>query len=109
MIADRKTFPWSTVFLVAGAAIVVFAIAWFSYRHFASRKSVTTNVSPPVAAEPQAVPATSEAAPLPVAAQPAGNTDAYDEDSAASEPAPVSSPATSKSSAARPRLSAKPH
>jgi cytoskeletal protein RodZ len=109
MIADRKTFPWNTVLLATGGAIVVIAIVWFSYRHFASRKSVATNVSPPVAVEPQAAPAKPESAAKPVAAKPAYNTDASDEVPAAKAPAPVSSPATSKSSASRPRLSTKPH
>jgi cytoskeletal protein RodZ len=118
MIADRKTFPWNTVLLVAGGAIVVIAIAWFGYRHFAARKSAAASSSAPVAAQPQAAPeppsadaqpANSEAPPVPAAAAPSDPGGESGEDSAPSPAARASTSAASKSPAGRPKLSSKPH
>lgn len=121
MIADRKSFPWNTVLLIAGGAIVVLAIGWFGYQHFASRKPATVVVSPPSVEQPQVVPAQSAAPAMTSAAEPAENAGASVDQSAPSPPVAASSPVAAKPSAAvkssvvaklpgaRPHVSPKPH
>src|SRR5579862_2758989 len=115
MIADRKTFPWSTVLLTGGATIVVVAIAWFGYRHFALRKSAMIVVSPPVAEQPQVAPAQAEAPAISPAAEPSDDAGTSADQSAATAPAPASPPVAAKpalaakSPAAHQRVLPKPH
>jgi len=115
MIADRKTFPWSTVLLTGGATIVVVAIAWFGYRHFALRKSAMIVVSPPVAEQPQVAPAQAEAPAIAPAAEPSDDAGTSADQSAATAPAPASPPVAAKpalaakSPAAHQRVLPKPH
>src|SRR5579862_7379286 len=115
MIADRKTFPWSTVLLTGGATIVVVAIAWFGYRHFALRKSAMIVVSPPVAEQPQVAPAQAEAPATAPAAEPSDDAGTSADQSAATAPAPASPPVAAKpalaakSPAAHQRVLPKPH
>ena len=115
MIADRKTFPWSTVLLTGGATIVIVAIAWFGYRHFALRKSAMIVVSPPVAEQPQVAPAQAEAPAIAPAAEPSDDAGTSADQSAATAPAPASPPVAAKpalaakSPAAHQRVLPKPH
>ena len=121
MIADRKSFPWNTVLLIAVGAIIVLAIGWFGYQHFASRKAATVVVSPPAVEQPQVAPVQSQAQTIAPAAAPSADTGTSAAQSAPSAAAPVSSPiaakppisakppVSAKSPAARPRMSPKPH
>ena len=105
MIADRKSFPWNTILLAAGGAVVVIALVWLGYRHFSARKPTATTSSAPVTAPQQPAPAVANAAKVsksvPVRARPATVDDSDDDDTPASRPASSANSKMPKSNTSR--------